>query len=82
MAKNDSGIKITPRAKQQVIIVTGEDNPPEVEVNRRLQNLRPGWKIVSATTTACVTGDIETKNGMRVFAKQIHYTTTVVIEWE
>jgi hypothetical protein len=70
---------------QQVIIATGKNGAPEHEINEKLQELGPEWKIVSATTAlapfgALSQGMADQFNVPVSSAAHVYYVTTVVVE--
>ncbi len=63
----------------KIIIVKTMNQSPEEEVNRRLEELGEGWKIISATTAMALFGERQSEE-FEMLAHHLYYVTTVVVE--
>lgn len=70
--------------KQKVIIVKSMNMTPEDEVNARLEELGPDWRIVSATTAMQPFGetDLNSPQTGKFYGVALHmyFVTTVIVE--
>lgn len=68
---------------QKVIIVSSHNFTPEEELEKRLEELGEGWRVVSATTSLATHGtmDYRTESArMDGIARHTYYVTTVIVE--
>jgi len=69
--------------KQKVIIVSSVNLTPEDELEKRLQELGRGWRVVSATTSLALHGTMDYRtetSWMNGIARHAYYVTTVIVE--
>ncbi|RME59812.1 hypothetical protein D6779_03345 [Candidatus Parcubacteria bacterium] len=71
--------------KQKVIIIKSMNLTPEHELEKRLEELGPGWNVVSASTSLTTHGTMDYHNKregviLDGIARHIYFVTTVIVE--